>query len=80
MKTYFRHLNKGPPKSQYQFKCMLYLEYVHQFTLPSDSPFLWQCIFSNIELPYSYAEEQLCSALQYAADKLFGSDSLQFME
>lgn len=26
-------------KNQYQFKCMLYLEYNHCFTSPSDSPF-----------------------------------------
>ena len=26
-------------KNQYQFKCTLYLEYFHRFTLPSDSPF-----------------------------------------
>ena len=36
-KMYFCQL-----KSQYQFKCMLYLEYFHCFTIPLDSFYRWK--------------------------------------
>ena len=48
-----------------QFKCVLYLEYFHYFTL--NKPFLSHYIFSTIELLYSYA-------LYCDADHVFGSE------
>ena len=55
-KAYFTHLNKVSSK---KYNINLVMHYVNNvftvFTLPSDNPFLWNYIFSTVELLYTYA-------------------------
>lgn len=62
---------------QYQFRCVLYVEYFHRCTLPSDSPLLWRHVFStvnNTETALRLQWRGLCKTISWYSRKTLAEE------